>query len=91
MLFKTDQREYLQETGLPVGWLRAVSPPNSHNKEKHFTVGTRCGKNDPTGREFCPANKLKVYGCFEATLEKGKDEVYETVYVVEGLQTPLAE
>ena len=35
-------------------------------------------------------NKLKVRGCFEATLEKGKDEVKETVYVVEGLQTPLA-
>ena len=35
-------------------------------------------------------NKLKVHGCFEATLEKGKDEVKETVYVVEGLQTPLA-
>ena len=25
-------------------------------------------------------NKLKVCGCFEATLEKGKDEVKETVY-----------
>ena len=35
-------------------------------------------------------NKLKVRGCFEATLEKGKDEMKETVYVVEGLQTPLA-
>ena len=35
-------------------------------------------------------NKLKVHGWFEAILEKGKDEVKETVYVVEGLQTPLA-
>ena len=35
-------------------------------------------------------NKLKVHGYFEATLEKGKDEVKETAYVVEGLQTPLA-
>ena len=36
-------------------------------------------------------NKLKVHGCFEATLEKGKDEVKEFVYVVGNLQTPLAE
>ena len=27
---------------------------------------------------------------FEATLQKGKDEVKETVYIVEGLQTPLS-
>ena len=35
-------------------------------------------------------NELKVRGLFEATFEKGKHEVKETVYVVEGLKTPLA-
>ena len=33
---------------------------------------------------------MKVHRCFEATLEKENDEVKETVYVVEGLQTSLA-
>ena len=35
-------------------------------------------------------NELKVCVWFEVTLEKGKNEVKETVYVVEGLQIPLA-
>ena len=35
-------------------------------------------------------NTLKVRGWFEATFKKGNDEVKETVYVVEGLKTPLA-
>ena len=35
-------------------------------------------------------NELKVSGWFEGTFKKGNDEVKETVYVVEGLKTPLA-
>ena len=39
MLFKTNQRESLQETDLPMGWLTSVNQPNTHDKEKQFVQG----------------------------------------------------
>lgn len=35
-------------------------------------------------------NKLRVRGCFDATLEKGTEDGKETIYVVDGLKIPLA-
>ena len=69
------------DTGADVTMIPSTTYDLYYDRPLHFTNTPLVGPGQ---------NELKVAGWFEGTFKKENDEVKETVYVVEGLKTPLA-